>query len=63
MGDMVLVHSKQTNLDKKDDLGIGYIDIFRFDSEGLIVEHWDITEPQTGKSANNNDVFGYPSKP
>lgn len=60
MGDMVLIHSKQTDLTKKDDLGTGYIDIFRFNSEGMIVEHWDITEPQTGKSANKNDVFGYP---
>ncbi|MGR5558807.1 nuclear transport factor 2 family protein [Vibrio fortis] len=63
MGDMVLVHSKQTNLAKKEDLGVGYIDIFRFNNEGIIAEHWDITEPQTGKSANNNDVFGYPRKP
>lgn len=63
MGDMVLIHSRQTDLDKKDDLGTGYIDIFRFNSDGLIVEHWDIAEPQTGKSANDNDVFGYPKKP
>lgn len=62
MGDMVLVHSKQTDLNRKGDLGTGYMDIFRFNSEGKIVEHWDIIEPQTGKSANNNDVFGYPNK-
>ncbi|MEZ9187269.1 nuclear transport factor 2 family protein [Vibrio splendidus] len=62
MGDMVLVHSKQTDLGKKGDLGVGYIDIFRFNSEGKIVEHWDIAEAQTGESANENDVFGYPSQ-
>jgi predicted SnoaL-like aldol condensation-catalyzing enzyme len=62
MGDMVLVHSKQTDLGKKGDLGVGYIDIFRFNSEGKIVEHWDIAETQTGESANENDVFGYPSQ-
>lgn len=61
MGDMVLIHSKQTDLSKEGDLGVGYIDIFRFDTNGLIVEHWDIAEPQTGKSANKNDVFGYPN--
>ncbi|SDR19556.1 nuclear transport factor 2 family protein [Pseudovibrio sp. Tun.PSC04-5.I4] len=59
MGDMVLVHSKQTNLDTEDDLGFGYMDIFRFNDEGQIVEHWDIEEAQTGESANDNDVFGY----
>ncbi len=62
MGDMVLVHSKQTDLDKNNDLGIGYMDIFRFDEDGQIVEHWDIEEAQTGKSANKNDAFGYPAK-
>ena len=62
MGDMVLVHSKQVDLNKKEDLGTGYIDIFRFNSDGLIVEHWDIIEPQTGVSQNGNDVFDYPSK-
>lgn len=61
MGDMVLVHSKQTDLDVEGDLGIGYMDIFRFDENGQIVEHWDIEEAQTGKSANDNDVFGYPN--
>ncbi len=62
MGDMVLVHSKQIDLNKKDDLGTGYIDIFRFNSDGLIVEHWDVVETQTGNSQNNNDVFSYPNK-
>ena len=61
MGDFVLVHSKVTNPAVKDDLGTGFMDIFRFDQQGLIVEHWDIEEAQTGKSANQNDVFGYPA--
>lgn len=60
MGDMVLVHSKQTNPAVEGDLGTGYMDIFRFNDEGQIVEHWDIEEAQTGESANDNDVFGYP---
>lgn len=38
------------------------MDIFRFDENGLIVQHWDIAEEQTGVSANENDVFGYPSE-
>lgn len=59
MGDMVLVLSKQTNLDIEGDLGIGFFDIFRFDDNGFIVEHWDIEEAQTGESANTNGVFEY----
>lgn len=62
MGDMVLVHSRQTNLDIKNDLGTGYIDIFRFNDEGKIVEHWDIEEKVSGKSNNDNDIFGYSQK-
>ena len=59
MGDMVLVHSRQENLDLKDDLGTGYMDIFRFNDAGLIVEHWDIEEKITGESKNKNNIFGY----
>lgn len=60
MGDMVLVHSRQKNLDVKNDLGTGYMDIFRFNDAGLIVEHWDIEEKIGGESKNTNDIFGYP---
>ncbi|WP_114786051.1 nuclear transport factor 2 family protein [Vibrio tetraodonis] len=63
MGDMVLVHSKQIDLNKKGDFGTGYIDIFRFNHDGLIVEHWDVVETQTGKSKNKNSVFSYPKVP
>lgn len=59
MGDMVMVHSKVVDLTKKGDLGTGAIDIFRFDDKGQIIEHWDVLEPLTGKSLNNNDPFEY----
>ncbi|WP_170330248.1 nuclear transport factor 2 family protein [Ruegeria arenilitoris] len=62
MGDFVLVHSKVTDPSVEGDLGIGCMDIFRFNDEGLIVEHWDIEEAQIGVSANENDVFGYPAE-
>jgi predicted SnoaL-like aldol condensation-catalyzing enzyme len=61
-GDMVMVHYKTTNPDKPKDFGTGVIDIFRFDNEGKIVEHWDINEPLTGKSLNKNDSFSYSYK-
>lgn len=62
MGDMVLVHSKQVDLNKKNDRGTGYIDIFRFNDEGLIAEHWDITERVPEKSMNTNGIFTYSTK-
>ena len=62
MGDMVLVHSKVVDLTKANDLGTGYIDIFRFDDSGLIAEHWDVVEPVGKTSQNNNGIFSYPSK-
>ncbi len=52
MGDIVLVVSKVTDPPVEGDLGVGYVDIFRLNGEGLFVEHWDIEEPQTGESAN-----------
>ncbi len=60
MGDMVLVHSKRVETDKPDDRGTGYIDIFRFDTTGMITEHWDITEVVPEKSNNTNGIFTYP---
>ena len=61
-GDMVMVHSKTIDPTNSKDLGTGVIDIFRFDKEGKIAEHWDIIEPLTGKSLNKNDSFSYPYK-
>ena len=62
MGDMVLVHSMQVDLNNESDRGTGFIDIFRFDQNGLIAEHWDITEAIPEKSKNNNGIFTYPAQ-
>jgi predicted SnoaL-like aldol condensation-catalyzing enzyme len=33
------------------------IDIFCFDDNGVVVEHWDVLQVITDGSANNNGLF------
>lgn len=53
-GDLVVLHCHQEWPGDQDYAGI---DIFRFDENGKVVEHWDVLQMVTSESRNDNGLF------
>jgi predicted SnoaL-like aldol condensation-catalyzing enzyme len=53
-GDLAFVHVRYLSLFGQ---GTAGVDIFRFDAEGKIVEHWDVLQPVPAASKNANTMF------
>jgi len=53
-GDLAFVHVRYLTWAGKETAGV---DIFRFNSDGKIVEHWDVLQPVPASSNNSNTMF------
>jgi len=53
-GDLAFVHVRYLDWGGKETAGV---DIFRFNEEGKIVEHWDVLQPVPETANNSNGMF------
>lgn len=54
-GDLVMLHVH--TVARPGERGDAIVDIFRFDGQGKIVEHWDVKQPVPADSASGNGMF------
>lgn len=54
-GDLVALHVHSQLNDE--DRGEAVVDIFRFDKDGKIVEHWDVIQPVPEKTESGRSMF------
>jgi predicted SnoaL-like aldol condensation-catalyzing enzyme len=50
-GDLVVAHSHYKTF------GMAGVDIWRFDDDGRMIEHWDVLQPIPESNASGNDMF------
>jgi predicted SnoaL-like aldol condensation-catalyzing enzyme len=53
-GDLAFVHVRYLEWAGQETAGV---DIFRFDADGKILEHWDVLQPVPASSRNANTMF------
>ena len=53
-GDLAFVHVRYLEWAGQETAGV---DIFRFDADGKVVEHWDVLQPVPAASQNANTMF------
>jgi predicted SnoaL-like aldol condensation-catalyzing enzyme len=53
-GDLAFVHVRYLDWGGQETAGV---DIFRFDADGKIVEHWDVLQPVPAAFKNPNTMF------
>ncbi|MEM9394693.1 MAG: nuclear transport factor 2 family protein [Pseudomonadota bacterium] len=51
------VNFRNLDTDNPNDLGIAAVDIYRFNDEGLLEEHWDVLQNVPAFSPNPNGMF------
>lgn len=54
-GDLVFIHAEQA--DAPGAAATASIDLFRFDADNKIVEHWDAVQDYPAKTASGNTVW------
>ncbi|MGH7600927.1 MAG: nuclear transport factor 2 family protein [bacterium] len=53
-GNLAFIHARYLNWAGKEHAAV---DIFRFNEDGKILEHWDVLQPVPETASNNNTMF------